>query len=56
MFKQNLEQFFTSKTNWIGMITVAGSLVAMYQGAMTFTEFMQVSGPMLAAMGIRDAI
>jgi len=56
MLKQNSKQFFTSKTNWIAMITIAGSLVALQQGAMSFAEFMQIAGPSLIGMGIRDAI
>lgn len=54
--KQNLKQFFTSKTNWISMLTIVGSFMALNNGSMSFTDFMLISNPALLALGLRDAI
>ncbi len=56
MFKQNLEDFLSSKTNWIGIITMVGATIALTQGQIQIMEFISLSTPMLAAMGIRDRI
>jgi len=47
MFNQSLEDFFRSKSNWVGMTAIVGGFVGWYSGTVQ---------PTVAAIGITGGI
>jgi len=55
-FKQDIRDFFSSKTNWLGIITIGGAAVGYYSGMMNPLEAYQTATGALMALFVRDAI
>lgn len=56
MFAQNLKEFFTSKVNIFGLLSIAGLTYAFVQGLLTWTEYQTAISPVLIGMGLRDTV
>lgn len=56
MLKQNLNQFFISKTNWLGLGSIVGGIIAFKYGGMAQYEAGQMVVAGLAMIFLRDGI
>jgi len=55
-FKQSTGDFIRSKTNWTGMVMIAGGLYGGYTQAMDYTSAIQMVLGGIAVISIKDAV
>lgn len=56
MLKQDIKSFFKSKTNWLGLGSIIGGIIAFKYGGMAQYEAGQMVVAGLAMIFIRDGI
>lgn len=56
MLKQDIEQFFKSKTNWLGLGSIVGGIIAFQYGGMAQYEAGQMVVAGFAMIFLRDGI
>jgi hypothetical protein len=55
-FKQNTGDFIASKSNWTGMVMIAGGAYGGYTKAMDITAAIQMILGGIAVISIKDAV
>ena len=56
MFKQNLKQFISSKSNWKATVMIIGGAYAAFTGLMDYPSAIQMVTGGIAVIGLRDAL
>lgn len=56
LFKQTLQEFISSKTNWVGMLMVIGGSYVYFTGSISFEQWMLVTANGAGFMGLKDAV
>ena len=56
MFKQDVAQFFGSKSNWTALAMIIGSSYGFYQGMIAIDAFIGYVTGGIALISVRDAV